>query len=196
MDVFSRRGFAVALWLAGCAAIALPAQAQDADSGTAAAAQPFDFRGFRLGMSLAEFKRTPAPVAALGSPRAACARLIDPDDASRSVVRCIWLQTLADGRRVQARIMLGEVPARTYSFVFFAAPGRHEMQLQQITLTLPGKGRARVFKRLSEKFGQPAQTAVDDNQWWAQWQNASGRIALSSTVADGSTIVTFKLGRP
>ncbi|MDR3419571.1 MAG: hypothetical protein P4L83_25605 [Nevskia sp.] len=171
--------------------MAMPLMAEDQP---APAPQPYDFRGFQPGMSLAEFKAMAPPVdhtAASSTP--VCVRLVDPDDAQRSVLRCSWQHQTPDHRSVASVITLGDIPTRAYSFVFFASRKGDEPRLQQIRLAMPSAARARAFRRLSEKFGQPASTDVDDDLWTARWSNGVSSVCLQSSVADASTTVTYRL---
>lgn len=179
------RAVPAAMLLAACAA----ASGADPDP----AAQPYTFRSLQLGMSLAEFKAAPPPVDDPAEAKASCLRVLDPLDGRREVFRCAWTRPAQDGHRKAGVIRLGEIPVRAYYFVFFARNKGESVALQQITLAMPGSARARAFRRLSEKFGQPDSTDVDDNVWSARWSNGISSVCLRSSTADGSTSVTYLL---
>lgn len=166
-----------------------------ADTGyvdDAARGAPYDFRGLALGMTLSQFKHAKAPIAGAGA-KLACETPLNADEAARHLIRCAWTESGPDGRIRKSPLVLGDVLTRNYAFIFSASGGKREMRLREIDIVGPVDARGRIFRRLMDRFGEPCQPYVDDNNMVAIWSNAVSRIVLRSSVVDGKVRVRFTL---
>lgn len=158
----------------------------------AARVGPYDFRGLALGMTLSQFRHAKAPITGTGA-ELACGSPLNAEEAARHLIRCVWMESGPNGRTRKSPIALGDVLTKNYAFIFSASGDKGEMRLRQIDIVGPMDARARIFRRLMDRFGEPCRPYVDDNNMVAIWSNAVSRIVLRSSVIDGDVHVRFTL---
>ncbi len=162
-----------------------------------AAADPYDFRGAKLGMTLSEFKAMPFPdpdSRTLGS-YANEATLVctgdqvshgyDPvavgrEDAAAGAITCAWMlppnQAHYRHSWERAYIEVGEYSSLDVDYRFAPlAPGEPPL-LRQVAITLSTKAFGKIVEGLRGRFGEPADTVN------GEVKNGLGNTFSSSTV--------------
>lgn len=188
-------------------------------AGGTAHAQPFDFKGIPLGISLAEFKNLPVPDGKAGHPictdedwapyRKAAVKpgtYLGPS-YQKNVVRCMFWQpsTLGDpANDGMAFLRLGGEldkvgePFATRDYVFkFADDGKGTARLYGIIIRAKSEGAAGVISALKEKLGAPvlAQEGTVQNGYGAKFPSATYRWQNQDSVVELQAPTHENIGR-
>lgn len=156
----------IRLLLLVASAVTIPLATAQSNGGLAKGASTFDFRGFRLGMLLGEFRKTPPPVETpLSADVVPKCDIDEPLGPTREqaiwraigVARCEWSEPSPLSKfGSTASIHVARFRTDSYRLLFIGKPGDPEPRLFEMRFDVRSDAYLELAEALEGRFGKPS----------------------------------------